>query len=244
MLGAHRGFPEWVLMRSQQNQASLDWQEFQSQALAKKPIESSTGFSLAGALHTSAFGTEITNLWSGLALSGGPKANGSTQVTRISAKASQIEEEGWAKDYYPGMRLVAMETLRADWFAFIRKSATSAEADGETKLMELEQFEPGILRLSSRPQADLNVVKFYRALVNYQLENTGEAGKILREVAASSSDGGSKQSAKSVLEGLSGRGASGDSATGRAPAAKPQRPAQQVFLESLAAVMETDSGLK
>lgn len=239
--GAHRGYPEWILLAANQDAATRGWSEHQRAVQSEEAGNSGPQFSLAGALRTGAFaGDNAPAFWSSLVLGGGPKTTG---TSRVGAHSQKTVEERWAEDYYVAMRIVALETLRPDWFVFVRKTAT-ADTPSAVRRVELDEFQLAIQRLSTEPKSDLNIVKFYQALVRYQSNNTVEASKIIREIAAASNANNSTSAAadRNALRDLL-RGSSSANSPPK-PAASTKRPAEQIYLESLAFVMENDGMLK
>ena len=227
--GAHRGYPEWVIMSPDQKAASERWPEFLNQSSAEQQGEPGLRFALAGANRQPLIKTKMQESWSGLILAGGPKMNGNV---RVSATPQETIEGEWWANYSPGMRIAVLESLRPDWFEFVRTSA-NADSNSEVKLSELNQYQVSVQRLSLNPQADVGIVKFYLAMVNLQSKNSAEASRVLRELAAAKTQK-VKLSKESLLSGLTS-----PSSTTPAPApSPPKRSEEQIYLSALSSVLE------
>ncbi|MCX7401519.1 MAG: SUMF1/EgtB/PvdO family nonheme iron enzyme [Planctomycetia bacterium] len=226
--GAHRGYPEWVLSATNQNDALGVWRRYESQAYADSDNQQQA-FGLCGASSFTLNKLDLLPMLSAFVNHETPILDG---VPYFSLQ--QAKDGGLHIDRSTSLRLVLVECLADEWAALVRsafedkKDAKSAVDVAKPLLAEIERLSFGSERV--RYEA---IINGYLAIAEYRCGAEDDAAARLASSATSVSS--KTRSADDIAARF--RRARGNAGSPTTPASSSP---ESVYLQAVARLMTRD----
>lgn len=226
--GAHRGYPEWVLSATNQNDALGFWRRCESRSLADSDRQQQA-FGLCGAASFTLNKLDLRPMLSAFVNHETLVLDGKPVVSLRQAEDAELHV-----DRSIAIRLVLVECLADEWVALVR-SAFNGKKDAKSAGDIANPFRADIERLSFGSERLQNeaIINGYHALAEYRFGAAEEAAARLASSATSVSS--NTRSAEDIAARFRRAKANAGPSTKPAPSS-----ADSVYLQAVARLMTRD----